>query len=496
MKKLFIIVAVVICFLSAGAIVRQPVAAQQDISVIDQGVENRFPDGLRFYIEAESATAIEEIRVYVRKLGQSSRSVYRVVEFEPGTSISGEAMFRSQTSNEYIPPGTRLSYYFDIRTQDGARLETEPDVIVYLNRGLDWDSVSSGLINVYYYRYNDQSEERAKRVLSVVADTYAFMRPALGVEITEPMNIVVYSNYADMQDAQPPKSQVAQQQLRTLGQAFTTERTLTVDGSTDIFIGDNILTTAAHEFTHLLVADAAGSAYNQVPAWLNEGLAVYSERSGGTEFNNFVAAAIRNDQVPPLASLRTYSGTPRETLRNYGLGHAVVSYMIDSYGEAKMSELFAALRTSHGFEKAVGDAYGLTVPELDNQWRKSVGLAPLDLATPPLPPLQVLPTRRPTPTSAPPPAQTDAVAAAPPTVVPPAATPAGQVEPTYTPRPSPTDVPEPTSTASAPPASPGGCAAPVTASGAGKGRAEIASTALLGAPAALIAWAAVRRRRD
>ena len=170
---------------------------------------------------------------------------------------------------------------------------------------------------------------------------------------------------------------------------------------------------------------------------------MYSERSGGTEFNNFVAAAIRNDQVPPLASLRTYSGTPRETLRNYGLGHAVVSYMIDTYGEAKMSELFATLRTSHGFEKAVEDAYGLTVPELDNQWRQSVGLAPLDLATPPLPPLQVLPTRRPTPTSAPPPAQTDAVAAAPPTVVPPAATPAGQVEPTYTPRPSPTDVPAP-----------------------------------------------------
>ena len=478
---------------TVSTLLAREVGAQGGITITQQGVENQFPDGLRFYIDAESASPIEEIRVYVRKLGQSSRSVYRTVEFDPDTSISGQALFQSRTANEYIPTGTRLSYYFDIRAADGNVLETDPEVIVYLNQGLNWDSVSDGLINVFYYHHNDQSEVRANAVLAVAADTYDFMKPILGVELTEPMNLVVYSDYQDMRAALPPASRVAQQQLRTLGQAHTDERTLLVDGSMDFFTGDNILTTAAHEFTHLLVADAAGSSYGQVHTWLNEGLAVYSERDTGNEYDRYFQSAIRNDRVPPLTGLRTYAGTPTETLRNYGQGHALVAYMLETYGPGKMADLFEALRATHNFEKALTTAYGITIPELDNRWRESVGLAPRDLSTPPLPPLQTLPTRRPTPTSVP---------AAPGTNQPssPTAAPTAPPAPTYTPKPTPVGV--------AGAAAPGGSA---TTAGEEQSRAsggcgaatartatvstELASLAMLALPMGLLAFATIRKRR-
>ena len=484
------VAALAILLIVIGSFVPWPedVAAQGTITVIEQSVENQFPDGLRFHLEAQSSSPIEEIRVYVRKLGQSSRSVYRAVEFEPGERISGEALFQSKTANEFIPTGTRLSYYFDIRTADGQRLETDPQVLVYLNRGLDWDSVSDGLINVYYYRHTNQSEERANQVLQVAADTYAQMGPILGVELTEPMNLVVYSDYADMRVALPPKSRVAQQQLRTLGQAFTTERTLLVDGSNDVFVGDNILSTTAHEFTHLLVADAAGSAYGQVHTWLNEGLAVYSE-GDNTEFGFYVNTAVRNDAVPPLASLRTYAGTPQETLRNYGLGHSVVTYLLDTYGQEKMTRLFATIRTMHNFEKSLEEAYGLAIAELDSEWRESLGLSPRELSTPALPAFQVIPTRRPTPT----PAQAAPQAASPQATAPATAppTPTSEPAPTYTPMPAPA-----TAVQSQPAASSGGgCGAPPPDTAGRSLPTELASAALLAGPLGLLALGATRRRR-
>ncbi len=486
MTKWVAAIAILLIIVGSFAFEARGADAQQAITVTEQGVENQFPDGLRFHLEAQSSSPIEEIRVYVRKLGQSSRSVYRTVEFEPGERISGEALFQSKTSNEFIPTGTRLSYYFDIRTADGQRLETEPQVLVYLNRGLDWDSVSDGLINVYYYHHTSQSEERANQVLEVAADTYAHMGPILGVELTEPMNLVVYSDYADMRAAMPPKSRVAARQLRTLGQAFTTERTLLVDGSTDVFVGDNILSTTAHEFTHLLVADAAGTAYGQVHTWLNEGLAVYSE-GGNTEFGFYVNTAIRNDAVPPLASLRTYAGTPEETLRNYGLGHSVVTYMLDTYGTEKMTRLFAAIRTMHNFEKSLEAAYGLTIVELDNEWRESLGLSPRELSTPVLPAFQAIPTRRPTPT----PAGSTQQVPAPQATAAPTATPMPNNEPapTYTPMPAPATA--------APPAAPsgGGCGAPPPGPTSGNLPTELASAALLAGPLGLLALGATRRRR-
>ena len=470
-------------------------AAQELVTVNGYGVENQFPKGLRFHIDAESETPIDEIRVYVRKLGQSSRTTYRAVEFEPGHVISGDVLFESQTSNEYIPPGTRLEYHFDIRTADGVSIETEPDTIVYLNTGLDWDVKSSGLIDVYYYDFDRLSEVRAEAVLAIAAETYDYMAPILGVELVEPMSIVVYSNYDHMRQALRPDSRVAARHLRKLGQAFSNERTLLVDGSNDLLSGDRTLTTAAHEFTHLLVADAAGSAYSTVHSWLNEGLAVYSERQADDEYARYMDRAIRANQVPPLAGLRNFAGTPDETLRAYGQGFAVVQYMLDEYGVPKMTDLFVNIRTTHNVERALLETYGLTLPELDNEWRASVGLAPRDLSTPPPPPLQVLPTRRPTP--APP--------AASPVVQPPATQPStAQAVPTPTPAPvaqaattpaEPTDTPQPTTQSTAPPApSGGGCGAAPAPSG--DVTAELASLALLAAPAGLLALAGLRRRRD
>ena len=104
MTKWVAAIAILLIIVGSFAFEARGADAQQAITVTEQGVENQFPDGLRFHLEAESSSPIEEIRVYVRKLGQSSRSVYRTVEFEPGERISGEALFRARRPTSSSPP--------------------------------------------------------------------------------------------------------------------------------------------------------------------------------------------------------------------------------------------------------------------------------------------------------------------------------------------------------------------------------------------------------
>ena len=562
-----VVIAAAVVMLTAFAVVALavpalPAAAQGDgITIADSGVENSFPDGLHFHIDAASAgSPIKEIRVYVyvHKLGQTSRSDYRTMELEPetGLAVAGEFLLKSRTGNEYIPPGARLSYHFEIHTDDTddePAYTTEPETIVYLNRGLDWQcgyrstnsdskatsepedrvewqSVSSdfcrGRINVYYYPLgNDHAaaKNRAKDVLEVASKTYDLMWPILyspphkptelpePTEPIEPMNIVVYSDYDDMRAGLRPSSRVAAQHLRTLGQAFSNYRALLVDGSADFFIGDNTLTTAAHEFTHLLVADAAGSAHTTaVHTWLNEGLAVYSERAArpgqneDSEFDYYLEQAIRNDAVPPLAALQNFTGTPQETLLYYGMGHSVVSHMLETYEDeqmpVKMPALFRSIRELRNTKKALEATYdGLTMHKLDNEWRRSVGLAERAETTPAPPPLQVIPIPRRTPTAAVAPATSAGATATPtPTGVAPTNTPA----PTYTPYPTRASaisaVANGAEDAGLPPgprASGGGCAAPLPASESeGAGVVELAAAGLLAGPVGLLALAVWRRR--
>ena len=96
------------------------------------------------------------------------------------------------------------------------------------------------------------------------------MLPVLGITPTEPLRIVSYNNYRHMSSALPFRSQAVSEGLQTQGMAFGNERVLLVHGFDPTVTG-----TVSHEFTHLLVSEAAGPAISQVPTWLNEGLAEY-----------------------------------------------------------------------------------------------------------------------------------------------------------------------------------------------------------------------------
>ena len=363
-----------------------PAEAQEgEIQVLAHSVENLYPDRVKFFVEATGPDEITEIRVYMKTIGQTTRSAYREVEFEPGTSVSGEAELLSG-GNNYFPPGTRMAYSFEIRDSADRVLRTDDVIFVYLDTRFEWFTVSDGVITVYYN--NPLVERRAEVVLEAARATLERMGPVLGIQPEHPLHIVTYHNYRDMIAALPFRSRTTQQQLITQGMAFDEERVLLVHSGDQGVIG-----TTAHEFTHLLVGDALGRAYSQVPSWLNEGLAEYSNFTHDRDFNQ----ALASGRIRPLWHLQSNSGTPEGILIVYVQGEAVVTYLISTYGEAKMAELMQALTKTLDIDDALEQVYGFDQYGLDSAWRQSLGLEPLP------PPQKATPRPRlaPTPTSIP-----------------------------------------------------------------------------------------------
>ena len=398
MKPLLLLIMAVT--LAGGLQLTAPIPARADgeIEVVEQRAESDFPNGVKFFIEVRSPDEIDDIRVFFKKLGQSSRSAYRAVEFEPGTEVHGESTIQSGRSGEYIPPGTRIEFSFEVRDKGGRVLRTEDQVFVYLDNRFQWETVSDGLITVYYYG----NGERAQRMLEAAQQTLERMGPILGIDPEEPLHIVTYSNYSHMADALPFRSQATSEQLITQGTAFTEERVLLVHGGDGNFLG-----TTSHEFVHLLVADAAGRAIARVPAWLNEGLAEYGNVGASDEYGSYLARAIANGQVRPLWHQNTFSGTPLEIIIAYGQGESVVDFMISTYGGEKMAELIRALKGTFNINAALEEAYGFDLYGLDSQWRQHMGMEvlpppenrqePQQSTTTAPPTLAPTPTRTPTP---------------------------------------------------------------------------------------------------
>jgi hypothetical protein len=388
-----------------GALV-PPVQAQTEapgIQVTAQGAESHFPNEMRFFLSARSPDPIQEVRLFIKMPGKIA-SDYRAVEFSPGVTITGQTVIRLGLGDSYLPPGSELQYYFELRDRGQRTLRTPSKPFIYEDTRFTWRSVNSGIITVYYG--GGLTEERANRVLEASQEAMTTMLPVLGIQTTRPLRIVAYGSYRDMSGAIPFRSLTTQERLVTEGQAFTDERVLLVLGS-----APGVRGIAAHEFTHLLVAEAAGgSAIQRVPAWLNEGLAEYGNPEPAPSYDQYLNRAIREGRLKPLWHLFAFSGTPEDIIIAYGHSASVVQFLIDTYGAGKVAELMRSLRTSLDVDQAMQKVYGFDQYGLDTAWRKSMGLEPL-------PPRQAAAVNTATPPPTPPglgPTPTPAVAVMPP----------------------------------------------------------------------------------
>ena len=380
-------ILLLLIWVGAGLLAWAPTFSHADsheIIVLAQSAESAFPDGIRFFIEAQSPDQIDEVRVIFKKIGQTSRSSYRAVEFEPGRVIQGESLIRSHSGGEYIPPGTRVGYYFELRDTGGRTLRTDEQVLVYLDDRFPWPTKTEGLITVFYDVA--EAEARADLVLKAASESLALMGPILGIEPTDPLHIIVYSDYRYMNEALPIRAAAVERQLITQGMAFGNERVLMVFG------GDaNVAGTTRHEFTHLLVDDAVGGLLSIVPVWLNEGLAEYSSAAAHSDVEEILDRTLQERRLRPLWHLQTFSGRPDEIIDAYEQSLSVAAYLISTYGEANISDTVRVLKSTLDIDKALQQVYGFDQRGLDAEWRVSRGLQPLPARQKATPQLQLKP---------------------------------------------------------------------------------------------------------
>ena len=122
--------------------------------------ESQFPDGIVFRVAAESPGIIDDVRVFFRKADQSGRSAYRSIEVEPGENVTGETLLPASGGADYFPPGTKITYHFEVWDKAGDVMRTEETEFVYLDNRFHWLTLSDDLITVYYY--SEYVEERAQ----------------------------------------------------------------------------------------------------------------------------------------------------------------------------------------------------------------------------------------------------------------------------------------------------------------------------------------------
>ena len=126
-----------------------------------------------------------------------------------------------------------------------------------------------------------------------------------------------------------------------------------------------------HEMTHLYVDEAIEGPGVRMPSWLNEGLAMYFE-SGPRGRDRELARAAVGNRLIPLRSMGAVPGRPDEIRTFYAQSWSIVTYLFDSYGEERMSDLLAEIGDGAPVSIAVQTVYGKGLEEIDADWRNGL----------------------------------------------------------------------------------------------------------------------------
>lgn len=361
-----------------------PVLAQEGITVISNTYEYQFPEKIIFRLEAQSGSEINDITLFYQ-IGIEEVTNRGYPEFAPGLTVKAEHEEKPQRGE--IPPFSEIKYFWRIKDAAGNSLKTEPITFIYEDDRFTWQSLSDNKITLYWY---DADQAFGQKLLDSAAQSLAHLEEKVGVELEQPIKIVVYQSKADMQEALQYRGEVHEEAIITLGTVVAKDIMLLHGRHQEV---DQ---TIAHELTHVVVGLATDNPYGDIPAWLNEGLAMYNE--GELRPGNALALerGIRQNKVFSIRSLTSQTGDPKQIDLWYGQVYSVVEFLLENYGKEKMAELLAVFKEGALYDDALMKVYGFDQDELDAQWRERAGLLPREVVIPTVTPVP-LPTMTATP---------------------------------------------------------------------------------------------------
>ena len=339
---------------------RQPVEPSEGpIQVISTSHEVRFPKEVTLTLEAEATFPIAEIALFYRLAGQDTK-IFGYPDFEPDRRITANFTLRTGGSS-YIPSGVEIEYYYRIVDENGTAFETETRIIRYRDPAFEWKELQSRDLVVVWH---DISAERVEAVTANVAQRLEAVKSLLGLDSVSPMKAVIINGRREALEAFPLVSDTARRGHLYGGFAF---------GRYGLFVLAGLREEGmVHEATHLLLHQATDSPLAKVPAWLNEGLAMYFEAESPGR-RAIVARAVRDDSLLRLAAMNAVPGRPNDVRLFYAQSWSLVRHIVGTYGEERMAALLRTVNGGSSIDQASSEVYGASLEQIERQWR--TGLA-------------------------------------------------------------------------------------------------------------------------
>ncbi|MCB0030132.1 MAG: hypothetical protein KDE28_19600, partial [Anaerolineales bacterium] len=274
-----------------------------------------------------------------------------------------------------LPPGTVVWWEWTVNDAAGQSVTSERQFATVADARFPFKEATADNVSVFWTMGDEPFGEQLLAYATAGLDR---LETEMGIQLDEPITLVVYPTAADVQAAVIHVPEWAG------GVAFPRYNSIIVG----IAPGQDSWAASVipHELTHLVVGALTFNCVGvDLPTWLNEGLAEFGETGAASSTAPELLNALDTGNVPALRRLANgFSAYGDDAGLAYVQSKTIVNFMISEYGQANLLLLLEAMRDGADIDDALQQVYGLDTDGLDGAWRESLGYQPL-------------PTRQPTP---------------------------------------------------------------------------------------------------
>jgi hypothetical protein len=350
-----------------------PSAAQVSSPVTDLTASHQFGQQLSFSGQISPGLKIQSASLTF-KLNLNGRSIVIPADLGPNGTVT--AQYDTQQNNG-LPAFSHLTFWFTVELEDGSQVESEAAAYRYTDNRFDWKTIDSE--DRYHVSWIEGDLAFGQAVLDMVLNTQQLYDQYLDLPFPDNLQIYVY-----------PENQILQDVLEithtpwAAGHAVTSDNTILTAIPTGFDQQLDIQRQIPHEITHLRLAEYMGESFDQLPAWLNEGLASLAEQYTSPSYWQVLQAGKEQDSLIPFSELcRGFPADIQQAGLAYAQSDSFIRFLYAHYGKIGLQLLLDAYRMGHTCEQGVMTALDTSLVKLEAEWYREAfdaGMIPRSLS--------------------------------------------------------------------------------------------------------------------
>lgn len=358
-RRVFLLAAVLLVALSLAG--PHPASAQSEITVVNPRVTHIFGQQIDFQAELTTSMNVAQVQLIFRPAG-SNRSIVTPVQYRSDGLLTASYALRPQ---DRIPPFARINYWYIVTTDGGQQFQSEVFSHRYDDNRFSWQQlVEPGIVQVHWYQ-GDLAFGQAAVDTALNASDH--LDQYIRLPAPTQLDIYIYPSQSELQAA---LSLSGQEWLA--GHADPDLNVVIVWVTPDSFHLIEMERRIPHEIAHIRLYQEIGEAYQNLPAWFNEGIASLGELYTNPDHRLILQTAAQEGTLIPLTDLCANfpTGDPQLQLA-YAQSESFLTYLVSAYGANSLQNLLDAYAQGGSCSQGLESVYDASLAEMEKDWLQS-----------------------------------------------------------------------------------------------------------------------------